>query len=29
MPIKWLALESINDRVYTHKSDVWAYGINA
>jgi len=26
MPIKWLALESINQRVYTHKSDVWSYG---
>ena len=26
MPIKWLALESIQHRVYTHKSDVWSYG---
>jgi len=26
MPIKWLALESIQQRVYTHKSDVWSYG---
>lgn len=26
MPIKWLALESITDRVFTHKSDVWAFG---
>jgi len=26
MPIKWLALESIEHRIYTHKSDVWSYG---
>lgn len=26
MPIKWLALECIKDRVFTHKSDVWAFG---
>lgn len=26
VPIKWLALESILHRVYTHQSDVWSYG---
>jgi L1 cell adhesion molecule len=27
MPIKWLALECIAQRVFTHKSDVWAFGV--
>lgn len=27
MPIKWLALECIQHRVFTHKSDVWSYGM--
>lgn len=27
MPIKWLALECIQLRVFTHKSDVWSYGV--
>ncbi|KRZ62622.1 Epidermal growth factor receptor [Trichinella nativa] len=27
MPIKWLALECIQYRRYTHKSDVWAFGV--
>ena len=27
MPIKWLALECITHRVFTHKSDVWAFGV--
>ena len=27
MPIKWLALECIQHRIFTHKSDVWAYGV--
>lgn len=27
MPIKWLAPECILDRRFTHKSDVWAFGI--
>jgi len=26
MPVKWLALESIEHRIFTHKSDVWSYG---
>ncbi|XP_071057368.1 epidermal growth factor receptor isoform X2 [Onthophagus taurus] len=27
MPIKWLALECILHRIFTHKSDVWAFGV--
>ena len=27
MPIKWLALESIQHRKFTHKTDVWSYGV--
>ncbi|RWS29410.1 epidermal growth factor receptor-like protein, partial [Leptotrombidium deliense] len=29
MPIKWLALECIKHRIFTHKSDVWAFGVTA
>ncbi|XP_060585170.1 epidermal growth factor receptor-like isoform X2 [Ruditapes philippinarum] len=29
MPIKWLALECIQSRIFTHKSDVWSYGVTA
>lgn len=27
MPIKWLALECIKHRTFTHKSDVWAFAV--
>ncbi|CAH8608531.1 unnamed protein product [Schistosoma haematobium] len=27
MPIKWLAIECIQDRIFSSKSDVWSYGI--
>jgi serine/threonine protein kinase len=27
LPIKWLALECIRYRKFTHKSDVWSYGV--
>ncbi|KAM5142677.1 tyrosine-protein kinase Mer isoform 3-T3 [Callospermophilus lateralis] len=27
MPVKWIAMESLADRVYTSKSDVWAFGV--
>ncbi|XP_013383048.1 epidermal growth factor receptor isoform X1 [Lingula anatina] len=27
MPIKWLALECIQHRIFTHKTDVWSYGV--
>lgn len=26
LPIKWLAIECIKDYIFTHKSDVWAFG---
>ncbi|XP_053385686.1 receptor tyrosine-protein kinase erbB-4-like [Mercenaria mercenaria] len=27
VPIRWLAPECIQDRIYSHKSDVWSYGV--
>ncbi|XP_073992183.1 protein kinase receptor Ret oncogene isoform X3 [Rhodnius prolixus] len=27
VPVKWMALESLADHVYTSKSDVWSFGI--
>uniref|UniRef100_A0A1A7XZF7 receptor protein-tyrosine kinase n=2 Tax=Iconisemion striatum TaxID=60296 RepID=A0A1A7XZF7_9TELE len=27
MPVKWIAVESLADRVFTVKSDVWSFGI--
>ena len=27
MPVEWLALESLQNKTFSHKSDVWAYGV--
>ena len=27
VPVKWMAIESLVDNMYTSKSDVWSYGI--
>uniref|UniRef100_H3AMI0 receptor protein-tyrosine kinase n=1 Tax=Latimeria chalumnae TaxID=7897 RepID=H3AMI0_LATCH len=27
MPVKWIAIESLADRIFTSKSDVWAFGV--
>lgn len=27
MPVKWMALESLVDRIYTSKTDIWSFGV--
>lgn len=27
LPVKWMAIEAIMDRVFTHHTDVWSYGV--
>ncbi|XP_046646413.1 fibroblast growth factor receptor 2-like [Daphnia pulicaria] len=27
MPVKWMAIESLTDRIYSSQSDVWSYGV--
>ncbi|XP_057369653.2 vascular endothelial growth factor receptor 1-like [Daphnia carinata] len=27
MPVKWMAIESLTDRIFSSQSDVWAYGV--
>ncbi|XP_046552241.1 tyrosine-protein kinase receptor Tie-1-like [Haliotis rubra] len=27
LPVRWMAPESLRDRIYSYKSDVWSYGI--
>jgi serine/threonine protein kinase len=27
MPVKWMAIESLTDRVFSSQSHVWSYGV--
>ncbi len=27
MPVKWMAIESLIDRIFSSQSDVWSYGV--
>lgn len=27
VPVRWMSPESLRHKVYTHKSDVWSYGV--